>query len=214
MDLNAFISHIRFLANDGPYSNLVQREWLAARPGNVFDGVNTIFQLCNRRITEVTLYDETNTVVDPSGTYTVTSGTGRITMTSAPTSPNSFTDYYFQKLDDTEMAQAISGAAASGGFDPNAVVSSNLDFCALYSLAYTYMAMASKSSEYYTLSAAGKQVSKSEIFNHYQALAGTTLAKAQELRTDMFKDRGQRDIPSDAHGSASFAVPYTQDSNE
>lgn len=211
MDLTQFTAHVRFLANDGATSNLIQRERLADRPGNLFDGVNVVFDLRNRRICGLTLYNERNEEI--SGTeYTLTSGTGRIVMNTPPTNPNSYTDYYFQKLDDTEITQAISGAAASAGFDPTNIASTSLDFCALYALSYVYMAMASKCSEYYTLSAAGKQVSKSELFNHYQMLAGNTLAKAQELRKDMYTDRGTRDQPADGHGAAGWVQPYIIDS--
>lgn len=206
-----FRNHVRFLASDGAMNNLIQRERLVDRPGNIFDGINTVFQLNNTRITGLTLYDENNDVVSATA-YTLISGTGRIVCTTAPTSPATYADYNYARLTDAEMDLAISGAASTG-FDPDNVGAGNLDHASLYALSYVYMAMASRASEYYTLSSAGKQVSKSEIFNHYSALAASTLTKATELRRDMYTDRGQRDTPADAHGQSYWVSPYILDSS-
>lgn len=210
MTKDAFRLHVRFLASDGPTNNLIQRERLVDRPGNIFDGTNKVYQLNNTRITGLTLYDENNDVVSATA-YTLTSGTGRIVCVDAPTSPATYADYNFAKLTDAEMDQAISGAS-SVGFDPDNVGAGNLDFAALYSLSYVYMAMASNAASYYTISSSGKQVSKSEIYNHYSALAASTLTKATEFRRDMFTDRGQRDQVGEAHGQSYWVSPYIIDS--
>lgn len=210
MDRIAFRNHVRFLGSDGIASNLIQRERLVDRPGNVFDGTNKIYQLNNRRICGFTLYDENGVEVSGSA-YTLNSGTGRLVMNTASTSPGMFSDYFFNYLDDTEMDQAISGAAASAVFDPDDVSPAALDFCAAYALAYVYTAAASKASTYYTVSAAGKQVSKSEIFNHFSTLAATMLTKGESLRRDSFTDRGTRDQVGEAHGQSTYAQPYLLD---
>jgi hypothetical protein len=210
MDLSTFRNHVRFLSGDGAYSNMIQRERLVDRPGNTINGINTVFYLNNRRIVDATLYDEANNVI-PSASYTLDTATGKITFTTPPTNPEICTDYYFQFLDDTELNQTISGAAASAGFNPDSVDSGSLDYAAAYALSYVYMSIASKAASYYTISAAGKQVSKGEIFNHYHALAGVTLRQAQELRKDFYQDRGQRDIPSDATTASSWVQPYILD---
>ena len=201
---------VRMLANDSAASNLIQRERLVDRPGNVFDGTNKIYQLNNRRICGFNLYDGSGNEISATE-FTLNSGTGRLVMNSAPMDSGMFSDYFFNYLTDDEIGIAISGAAASANFDPNNVVSGTQDFCAMYSLAYVYTSIASKASYYYTISAAGKQVSKGELFNHFSQLASTTLAKALELRSDALSDRGTRAQVSDAYSTLNAAKPYLLD---
>ena len=211
-----FVTNIRFAFNDMDTSNLVQREKMSDRPGNIFDGQNRGFFLFNRRIVSYSIYDGNNNSI--SGT-TLTSGTGLVFFPSAtfltpPQDPNTYADYYYQHLTNDEIDQAIKLAEASGGFDSNTLAEGQLDFATLYALSYCYQAAASRSSEYYTISASGKQVSKSELFNHYSQLATTTKQNAEAMRKDHYTDRGLRDVPSAETGGSDWAVPYIQDSSE
>lgn len=210
MNKTQFREHIRFLANDTSGSNFVQHELLSGRPENIYDGVNTVFNLYNRRICGFTLFNSRN--VEISGTeYTLASGSGRLVYNTAPSAPGDYADYFFQKLTDAEMDLAITVAAGAGGFNENDVQGTNLDYSAMFALSYCYTAMASKAAEYYTISAAGKQVSKSELFNHYKALAVDAMAQAKALRTDQFTDRGYRDQAGDAVGTCDWVQPYIHD---
>jgi hypothetical protein len=210
-----FISGLRFAFCDNSDSNQIQREKLSDRPGNIFDGQNRGFFLFNRRISAgPVIYDGNNTVI--SGT-TTNSATGFIFFSATafptpPQDPNLYTDYSYQKLNDTEIDQAVKLAEATGGFDSNNLSAVQVDFATMYALFYCYTAAASRASEYYSLSAAGKQVSKSELFNHYNALAASSKQQADALRLDFYTDRGQRNIPGDASSAPSYAQPYIGDS--
>ena len=206
-----FRAYVAFLLNETPQSNLVQRENLSDRPGNLINGINCIFYLQQRRIASIeSFYDDNNVPID-SGSYVLNSGTGMISMTAAPTNRNTFVDYWWNRLTAAEIDMAISTAAAPAGFDPSAVDSSIVDYAAAYSVAFAYLSMASKAAAYYTISAAGKQVSKSELYNHYFALYQEGMTKAQALRTDSLTNRGQRDVPADATGNNNWAQPYASD---
>lgn len=204
-----FVAIVRFAFDDGPESQLVQREKLSDRPGNLFDGQNRGFFLFNRRITSLRLYDDSNT--DISGT-SVTSATGFIEFTTAPDNPNIYADYCWQKLTDAEIDRAIKMAEATGGFNSSSLVDSQLDYATAYALAYCYQSACSRCASYYTVSAAGKQVSKSELFNHYNSLFTTTKQAADTMRLDYYTDRGQRNIPAESSSAPEYARPYIDDS--
>ena len=216
MNRAAFRSQLRFLFSDLDTSNIVQRERLGDRPGNKFDGQNKFYFLFNRRICGIDqIYDSGNNVYDPAN-YAVTSGTGLISMT-AMTDPNTFCDYRWQKLADAEMDAAIDTAAAPAGYsiDPTTreidIPDNLVDFSAAYALAFCYLSAASRAAEYYTLAASGRQISKSELFNHYNSMYNKCLADAQSLRKDKFTDRGNRDTPADATSTSGWAKPYAAD---
>lgn len=202
-----FMLKIRFLFSDTASSNLVFRESLTTRPGNIIDGNNKIFFLLNRRIAEVTaMYDADNVGVAPAA-YALDATIGKLVFVVPPTT-RLYVDYAWQKLTDTEIDQALTIAMASGNFDPDSVPDSLADYAIRYAVANCWLAAASRAAEYYTLSAAGKQVSKSELFNHYMRLSDQFLKEAESLRKDQRTDRGDRDIPSDAHSSSDYADPY------
>jgi len=189
------ILKVRFLFDDTNNSNMVYREDLVSRPSNIIDGFNTIFTLLNRRIVApILLYDRSNVPV-PAANYTLDVLHGRLIITPAPVAPL-FVDYHWQKLNDAEINEAIDLSKSSGNFDPESVPDSLVDYCARYVVSNCYRMAASRAAEYYTMSAAGKQVSKSELFNHYNSLADSYAKEAQALRTDQRTDRGDREIAS------------------
>lgn len=207
-----FREYVRFAFNDTDTSNYVQRERLSDRPGNLFDGTNKGFFLFNRRIVSVSIYDEHNTVLSSGTDYDVVPATGFISATLAWENPNVYADYYWRKLTDTELDIAIKMASGPGGFTVGAVDTSVSDYCVQYALSFCYISAASKASEYYVISAAGKQVSKSEQFNHYVQMHKQALDMAQSMRTDKFKDRGNRDTPFDAVSTPTWVRPWLGDS--
>lgn len=202
-----FKDKVRFLFGDTVSTNLIQRESIIARPGNVVDGNNKIFLLFNRRISQIhEVYDEDGNTLDPS-TYTVNKFLGKIIFTPPPARPL-FIDYSWYRLTDEELSEAISTAGASGGFNPSSVSLAMVDYAAHFAVSYAFSAAASRAAEYYTLSASGKQVSKSEVYNHYVAMSQSFLEKAQNLRTDFHTRRGTRDVPAGEDSANSSAVPY------
>jgi hypothetical protein len=206
-----FRNRVRFLFNDTITSNYVQRERLVDRPGNGVDGINKIFYLLNRRIVSLSLYDINGNAITG---YTPSLPNGSLLFTAAPIDPNMFVDYYWQKLTDAEMDTAIEHGRSSAGFTSGDLDTSYLDFAGVYCLAFCYLAAASKAAEYYTISAAGKQVSKSELFNHYMSMYQQTLNAAQQLRTDHYTDRGLRQVPAEYTTAPEYVQPYLLDSNE
>lgn len=199
------IAKIRFLFSDTPTANTIFREPLTARPGNIIDGNNRIFFLLNKRIsTTPVIYDGDNVAITA---FTVDATSGKIIFDLPPTT-RLFADYAWQKLTDAELDNAIDLAAASGNFDADNVPPSLVDYAVHYCLANCYTVAASKAAEYYTMSASGKQVSKSELFNHYTRLADSFMASAQKLRTDSRTDRGDRDIPAGEVSASDFSNPY------
>jgi len=200
------IAKIRFLFSDTQTSNQVFRESLTARPGNVIDGNNKIFFLLNKRIALIdSIYDADNNEISA---YTCVMDKGKLVFTTPP-SQRLYVDYSWYKLTDAEIDEAIGLAAASGNFDVNADIPANsIDYITHYAVASCYLAAASKASEYYTLSASGKQVSKSEIYNHYVQLAEQFSASALKLRTDQRTDRGDRDIPAGEDSMSDVSNPY------
>lgn len=206
MNYAAYAAQVRFLFADTPTSNPIYRESLVARPGNVIDGNNKLFFLLNRRIGALSIYDGDGVAVDPTS-YTLTPATGRVVFLIPPTAPL-FADYNWFKLTDEELAEALRLAAASGGFSLEDIPDSIADYATHYAVGYCFTAAASRAAEYYTLSAAGKQVSKSELYNHYVALAEQFSSKAQQLRTDRYTSRGTRDVPSGLDATCDAATPY------
>jgi hypothetical protein len=201
------IAKIRFLFSDTQTANQIFRESLTTRPGNVIDGNNRIFFLLNKRIALIdSIYDADNTIIDPAG-YVLTPATGKLVFTLPP-AQRLYVDYSWQKLTDLEINEAIAIAAASGNFDPDAVSEANMDYAIHYAVSSCYLAAASKAAEYYTLSAAGKQVSKSEIYNHYVQLAEKFSVSALKLRTDQRTERGDRDIPAGLDSASDVSNPY------
>lgn len=199
------IAKIRFLFSDTQTSNQVFRESLTARPGNVIDGNNRIFFLLNKRIALIdSIYDSDNNVTT---TFILTPAIGKLIF-STPPSQRLYVDYSWYKLTDAEINDALEIAAASGNFDPDNVDKSIADYAIHYAVASCYLAAASKAAEYYTLSASGKQVSKSEIYNHYVQLSEQFATSAQKLRTDHRTDRGDREIPSGEDSSSDVSNPY------
>jgi hypothetical protein len=202
-----FVARVRFLFSDTESSNAIYRENLIARPGNVIDGNNKIFYLLNRRIASiVALYDADGVDVPPTD-YVLTPLSGRLVFNVPPARPL-FIDYSWYKLADEELDQALRLAAASGGFSVDSVADTMADYAVHYAVSYCFTAAASKAADYYTLSASGKQVSKSELYNHYVALATQFGSKAQELRTDYMTSRGTRDIPVGEDSTCDAATPY------
>lgn len=209
-----FISQIRFLFHDTETSNYVRSESLTIRPENVVDGINTLFYLANRRLASfIGFINPTDNSTVSTDDYTVDLDTGMVTFGSgkAPTVPYR-ASYYWYKLTDSEIDKAISFAKSAGGFDPEDLEDYEVDYATLYCLAYCYQSAAGRASEYYTLSASGKQVAKSELFNHYMSLYQSTLAQAKEMRTDQKTDRGSRDEPYATDGTCDWAKPYLVDS--
>lgn len=207
MTRDEFRQYVRFMFADTDNANTIYREALTTQPRNIIDGTNKVFFLLNRRLVGVTqIYDRDGIVEDPLG-YTVTSVSGKIEFVTPPRVPL-FADYAWRKLTDAEMDQAIDIAAASGNFDPANVSPTSLDFCAKYAAAYCYQFATSKASEYYTLSAGGKQVSKSELFNHFYQMYEKLLGQAQQLRQDLKTDRGDRDVPGDGESFPDWVRPY------
>lgn len=208
MNRTELLKRIRFLFADTDTSNMIYRESLISRPGNIIDGNNKIFFLLNRRIANIfLLYDEDGVEI-PTVDYTLDNSTGKLIMGTPPLRPL-YVDYSWYKLTDDEINNAIDLSASSGNFNPDNVSLGHLDYVTHYVVGYCFESAASRAAEYYTLSAAGKQVSKSELFNHYTAQAQTYLSQAQSFRQDMITSRGQRDIPSDAEGSNDYiSTPY------
>lgn len=203
------ITKIRFLFSDSVTSNMVIREDLTAIPQNIIDSSNLNFRLLNRRIVSVSLYDAANTVVSPAN-YTLTSLTGEIIFGTghAPT-VRLYANYYWQKLTDDEIGEIIDISKSSGNFNPDSVSdTSELDYVIRYCVATCYEVASTKSAEYYTMSAAGKQVSKSEQFNHFTQLAAKFMELAKALRTDSKTDRGERDVPVMRDVISNWADPY------
>ena len=205
------IQHVRFLFNDTATSNYVQREPMAARPGNTFNGVNKNFFLFNRRVVDVALFAEEDSEPIPSAVFTLTPATGFLLFSTAPAA-SLVADYHWQKLTDDEISEAIKAAEAAAEVDvTTGVDKSMLDYVSAYVLAFCYLSATSRCAEYYTLSAAGKQISKSELFNHYMSMHQQLLQTAQNLRTDFYTSRGRRQIPSDATEHPDWAKPYLLD---
>lgn len=205
-----FITRIRFLFSDLVDSNYVRSESLTIRPENIVDGVNLVFYLANRRISQFDKFMDHlgNTV--PSTEYAVASD-GEVVFTVAPKIPYR-SSYYWQKLTDAEIESAINMAKSAGKFNPDSASESELDYAVLYCLAYCYLSASSKAAEYYTISGSGKQVSKSELFNHYMSMYQTTLTQAKEMRTDQKTDRGSRDEPSAEEATCAWVAPVLIDS--
>lgn len=205
-----FIERIRFLFSDLPTSNYIRSESLTIRPENIVDGVNTVFFLANRRIATFESFSDPlgNTVPDTE--YTV-NDVGKVIFSIPPKIPYRAA-YYWYKLTDSEIELAIHMAKSAGKFDPDNLNDSELDYAVLYCLAYCYMSAASRASEYYTLSGSGKQVSKSELFNHYMSMYQSNLTQAKEMRVDQKTDRGSRDEPGEATGTCDWAKPFMLDS--
>lgn len=207
MTLSEFIEKVRFLFSDTVNSNIIYRESLVSRPGNVIDGNNKIFYLLNRRIAVIhSLYDRDGVEV-PAANYVLLPERGRLTFVNPPTTPL-FVDYAWQKLTDAEIMEAVKLAAASGGFDFNNVPDSMADFATHFTVAYCFTSAASRAAEYYTLSASGKHVAKSELYNHYVALAEQFTRSGEKLRTDYFTGRGTRDVPAGEDSGSDWATPY------
>lgn len=208
MDQAAIIERVRFLFGDTETSSRIFRESLVARPGNIIDGNNKIFYLLNRRIAAIDcIYDNDGQEVAPTD-YTLNTEKGRLVFNVPPTRPL-FVDYTWYKLTDTEILTAASVAAASGGFVmgptiPDAII----DYVVHYIVGYCFTSAASRAAEYYTLSAAGKHVAKSELYNHYMALSKEFLDKALDLRTDHITRRGTREEPADSDARTDYAQPY------
>lgn len=212
MDRASFIQHIRFLFHDTSSSNYIRGEPLNIRPENVVDGVNKLFYLANKRIAAFESFKNRFGQVIPATDYTVDLNTGEVVFTGdAPPDPYK-ASYYWYKLSDDEINMAIRVAMAAGRFNPDTIAEHELDYAASYCLAYCYQSAASRASEYYTLSAAGKQVSKSELFNHYMSMYQTLLTQAKELRSDQKTDRGSRDEPAAEDATSDWSKPYLLDS--
>ena len=208
MNQAELLERVRFLFGDTETSSRILREALIARPGNIIDGNNKIFYLLNRRIAAIDCIYDADGVEHAPTDYVLGAEKGRLVFNTPPTRPL-FVDYTWFKLTDNEILTAASVAAASGGFVvsdniPNAII----DYVIHYIVGYCFSSAASRAAEYYTLSAAGKHVAKSELYNHYVALSKEFLDKAQELRTDHITRRGTREEPADAEGRMDYAKPY------
>lgn len=207
MTYEEFRDRVRFLFSDTATSNMIFRESLVARPGNIIDGSNRIFILLNRRVATIaSIYDGDMTVV-PDTAYTLDPVSGRLLFAVGPARPH-FVDYSWYKLSDLEMLEAIRLAATSGGFSLADIPESMADFATHYAVSYCFTAAASRAAEYYTMSASGKHVAKSELYNHYVALAESFASSALKLRNDYYTGRGTRDIPAEADSRSDFATPY------
>ncbi len=207
MTLTELIEKIRFLFSDLPTSNQIMRESLLTRPGNVIDGNNKIFILLNRRISGIAEIYDNDGVIIPVSEYIFSTTTGKITFTTSPTRPL-FVDYYWLKLTDEEIGYAISLAQAKLAFDITNIPDTYVDALTYYSVGFCFLSAASMAAEYYTLSAGGKQVSKSELFNHYTKQSETFLAQGEASRKDIYTHRGERDIPSAEDSHCGWATPY------
>lgn len=207
MTKSEFITLIRFAFSDTPNSNMIYREALASnRPGNIIDGNNRMFMLMNQRIGTLSIYDVDNNIV-PNTAYTLDPNSGKIVFAVAPVN-RLWADYGWLKLTDAEIENAISLAKASGNFDPENVSADIADYAVKYVTAFCYLSAVSHAAEYYTLSASGIQVSKSELFNHFNQMQKTMLDQAKNLRSDQRTDRGDRDIASDAESVYGGVDPY------
>lgn len=207
MILTELLDIVRFLFADTATSNPVYRESLLARPGNIIDGNNKLFFLLNRRISDVAeIYDDDGVTVAPTS-YTIDTNTGKIIFNSPPTRPL-YVDYHWLKLTDAEINSAVELARAKLPFDDTNIAASHVDALSHYIVSYCYTSAASRAAEYYTLSAAGKQVSKSELFNHYTAQAASFASSAEQFRKDIFTSRGNRDTPSGEDSHNDWATPY------
>ena len=207
MTRTEFRTYVRFMFGDTDTSNTIYREPLSGQPRNVIDGNNTVFFLLNRRITQViSVYDSDNAIEIPAN-FVLDAISGRIDFVTPPKKPL-YADYSWQKLTDAELDKAIDLAASSGNFDPNNVTTANLDYAAKYATAYCFQFATSHASEYYTISAGGKQVSKSELFNHFYQMYEKLLGQAENLRRDQRTDRGDRDVPADGDTFPEWVEPY------
>ena len=203
-----FMKHVRIFTNDSEQSNIIIRENVRARPGNVFDGNNLTFRLLNCRIVaaSLSLYNEDNAPIPPAS-FSLISVTGVINFVLPPSVPF-FADYSWHRLIDEELEAVVLNAASSGDLNPDNIEEKQLDFATKYAAAFYWLRVSASAADYYTLTVGGKQVSKSELFNHYRDLYKMFLDDALRARGDMITKRGKRELLTHETSTPASIDPY------
>ena len=196
MTLDELRAKVRTLINDHATSNR-SIEPLTLHMENVIDGVNKMFYVMNRRVVPGSTVLVDNGVTsplpyDPAG--------GFVVIDPAPLiDTRARIQYYWNRIDDAELDVVLTTAIKEANLsDVSGINDRNERVVLAFARAGTYLFMANRAAEYYTLSVGGKTVSKESIFQHYIQMYNTETANAMRLRDDYYQRQGEQYIPSAA----------------
>jgi hypothetical protein len=183
-------THIRKMCNDHPKSNWSGMENVLIHEGNVINGSNRRFFLLNRRVITTSIHtylanDEVVGSVYDEPTNAV------LFLAAPPLGSMPTVSYYWHFTTDEEIDAIILEALENTNLaDVSGVDVRNRRVVVSFAKAFHALFVAQHAAEYYTISAAGKTVSKESVFQHYKNLYDTLHETSMRLRDDFYQGQG------------------------